>query len=113
MIIFRPKFEESDHEHPEFSLVLSKKQNYDIVSVLKYDDVLALIVFILDVGEGWRTSPTRFHKVAIHNDTPDKWHTEVCSQTLTESKHSGDHLAHICKPSVDGYSLREAGCQYR
>ena len=31
MIIFRPKFEEPDHENPEFSLILSKKQNYDVV----------------------------------------------------------------------------------
>lgn len=31
MIIFRPKFEEPDHDHPEFSLILSKKQNYDMV----------------------------------------------------------------------------------
>lgn len=33
MILFRPKFDEADHDHPEFSLVLSKKQNYDTVSV--------------------------------------------------------------------------------
>jgi len=32
MIIFRPKFEDPDHEHPEFSLILSKKHNYDIMS---------------------------------------------------------------------------------
>jgi ubiquitin carboxyl-terminal hydrolase 7 len=31
MIIFRPKHEEIDTEHPEFSLTLSKKQNYDAV----------------------------------------------------------------------------------
>jgi len=31
MIIFKPKFEEADAEN-EFHLVLSKKQNYDIVS---------------------------------------------------------------------------------
>lgn len=30
MIIFRPKFEE--HDRPEFSLVLSKKHNYDVMS---------------------------------------------------------------------------------
>ncbi|PFH50648.1 hypothetical protein AMATHDRAFT_75447 [Amanita thiersii Skay4041] len=29
MIIFRPKNEEPDQDHPEFKLVLSKKQNYD------------------------------------------------------------------------------------
>ncbi|KAG6878712.1 hypothetical protein C0993_011527 [Termitomyces sp. T159_Od127] len=33
MLIFRPKFEEPDHDHPEFNLVLSKKQNYDTMSV--------------------------------------------------------------------------------
>ncbi len=32
MIIFKPKFEEIDQEHPEFSLILSKKHNYDTVS---------------------------------------------------------------------------------
>ncbi|EGN95429.1 hypothetical protein SERLA73DRAFT_76534 [Serpula lacrymans var. lacrymans S7.3] len=32
MIVFRPKFEEPDHDHPEFSLILSKKHNYDIMS---------------------------------------------------------------------------------
>ncbi|KAG6911473.1 hypothetical protein DXG01_014547 [Tephrocybe rancida] len=32
MIIFRPKFEELDHDHPEFNLTLSKKQNYDTMS---------------------------------------------------------------------------------
>ncbi|KAF7338349.1 Ubiquitin carboxyl-terminal hydrolase 21 [Mycena venus] len=32
MIVFRPKLEEVDNDHPEFSLVLSKKQNYDIMS---------------------------------------------------------------------------------
>ncbi|KDQ60693.1 hypothetical protein JAAARDRAFT_31668 [Jaapia argillacea MUCL 33604] len=32
MIIFRPKFEEADQEHPEFNLILSKKQNYDIMA---------------------------------------------------------------------------------
>ncbi|KAJ8502185.1 hypothetical protein ONZ45_g11886 [Pleurotus djamor] len=32
MIIFRPRFGDPDHDHPEFSLVLSKKQNYDMMS---------------------------------------------------------------------------------
>ena len=31
MVVFRPKFEEPDQDHPEFSLILSKKHNYDIV----------------------------------------------------------------------------------
>jgi len=32
LIIFRPKHEEPDTDHPEFSLVFSKRQNYDIMS---------------------------------------------------------------------------------
>ena len=31
MITFRPKFDEADHENPEFNLVLSKEQSYDTV----------------------------------------------------------------------------------
>ena len=33
LIIFKPKFEEPDQDNPEFKLILSKKQNYDMVSV--------------------------------------------------------------------------------
>jgi len=33
LIIFKPKFGEPDHrDHPEFKLILSKKQNYDIMA---------------------------------------------------------------------------------
>lgn len=44
MIVFKPKFEEADHENPEFSLTLSKKQNYDAVrvSVGSYTDLMSL-----------------------------------------------------------------------
>ena len=34
MIVFKPKFEEPDHDHPDFNLILSKKQNYDTVQLL-------------------------------------------------------------------------------
>ena len=33
MIFFKPKYEEPDQNNPDFHLVLSKKQNYDVVSV--------------------------------------------------------------------------------
>jgi ubiquitin carboxyl-terminal hydrolase 7 len=33
MVDFRPKFEAVSNDHPEFNLVLSKKQNYDMVRV--------------------------------------------------------------------------------
>ncbi|KAI0763671.1 cysteine proteinase [Irpex lacteus] len=44
MVVFRPKFEEPNHENPDFSLVLSKKQNYDTMSIkvgeyLKHDPI--------------------------------------------------------------------------
>lgn len=44
MIVFKPKFEEADHENPEFSLTLSKKQNYDAVRVyvVSYTDLMSL-----------------------------------------------------------------------
>ncbi|KAJ7924230.1 hypothetical protein B0H13DRAFT_2230059 [Mycena leptocephala] len=32
LIVFRPKFEETSHDHPKFSVVFSKKQNYDTMS---------------------------------------------------------------------------------
>ncbi|OBZ75098.1 Ubiquitin carboxyl-terminal hydrolase 21 [Grifola frondosa] len=44
MIVFKPKYEEPDQDHPEFNVVLSKKQNYDTMSskvgeVLKHDPI--------------------------------------------------------------------------
>lgn len=33
LVVFKPKFEEPNHDHPEFTLTLSKKQNYDTMSV--------------------------------------------------------------------------------
>ncbi|KAM6500566.1 ICP0-binding domain of Ubiquitin-specific protease 7 domain containing protein [Amanita muscaria] len=32
MLIFKPKYDEVDQDHPEFKLVLSKKQNYDLMA---------------------------------------------------------------------------------
>ncbi|KAJ7219761.1 hypothetical protein C8J57DRAFT_1440421 [Mycena rebaudengoi] len=44
LIVFRPKIDGTSHDHPEFSAVLSKKQNYDTMSVkagefLRYDPI--------------------------------------------------------------------------
>lgn len=36
MVLFRPKFDEPDADQPEFSLVLSKKQNYDAVGYFPF-----------------------------------------------------------------------------
>ncbi|KAL0946992.1 hypothetical protein HGRIS_013138 [Hohenbuehelia grisea] len=55
MLIFKPKFEEPDHDHPEFSLVLSKKQNYDIMSS--------------KVGEYLRHDPIKLRFTTTHSNT--------------------------------------------
>ena len=53
MILFRPKFDELDADHPEFSLVLSKKQNYDAVRYnLSADSTLG--VFYLSLSDGFQ-----------------------------------------------------------
>jgi len=44
LILFKPKFDEIDTEHPDFELMLSKKMNYDIMSTkvgdyLKHDPI--------------------------------------------------------------------------
>ena len=40
LIFFRPKGLEPDHDHPEFQLVLSRKQNYDVVCLFLELDCL-------------------------------------------------------------------------
>jgi len=57
MIIFRPKNEEIDADHPEFSLTLSKKQNYDIVSTPRPSFSVELMDFA-DVFQSRRSSQT-------------------------------------------------------
>lgn len=53
MILFRPKFEEPDADYPEFSLVLSKKQNYDIVCTFQFFRHDHMFNGSSDVGESW------------------------------------------------------------
>ena len=46
-ILFRPKFDELDADHPEFSLVLSKDQNYDAVRYrLSTDSTLGVLDYL-------------------------------------------------------------------
>jgi len=59
MIIFKPKFEEPDPD-AEFSLILSKKQNYDTVrDYLFISAVGSYQLWLLDGDESWRISSTR------------------------------------------------------
>ena len=61
MILFRPKFEESDPEHPEFHLTLSKKQNYDIVRGIRPPCLRTHSHGLPDVRKGWRKAELGSH----------------------------------------------------
>ncbi|KZT28449.1 cysteine proteinase [Neolentinus lepideus HHB14362 ss-1] len=72
MIIFRPKFEEPDMSHPEFNLVLSKKQNYDIMAT--------------KVGEYLRHDPIKLRFTTTHatNGTPKAVLKRSLNQSIAE-----------------------------
>jgi ubiquitin carboxyl-terminal hydrolase 7 len=90
MIIFRPKNEEIDqHEHPEFSLVLSKKQNYDTVRCLLYllrDSTLIIPQMSSKVGEHLRHDPIklRFTTTNAQNGTPKSILKRSLNQSIAE-----------------------------
>lgn len=58
LIVFKPKFEEADHDNPEFNITLSKKQNYDAMAT--------------KVGEYLRHDPIKLRFTTTHaaNGTP-------------------------------------------
>ncbi|KAL1944539.1 hypothetical protein VTO73DRAFT_2969 [Trametes versicolor] len=68
MILFKPKFEESDPEHPEFHLTLSKKQNYDVMSA--------------KVGERLNWDPIKLRFTTIHSNGSPK---AVLKRSLNQS----------------------------
>ncbi|TEB31291.1 ubiquitin carboxyl-terminal hydrolase 5 [Coprinellus micaceus] len=72
MIFFRPKHEEPNPENPEFSLVLSKKQNYDIMAN--------------KVGEALRHDPIklRFTTTNVSNGAPKSILKRSLNQSIAE-----------------------------
>lgn len=72
MIIFRPKLEEPDHDHPEFNLVLSKKQNYDTMSA--------------KAGEYLRHDPIKLRFTTTHatNGSPKSVLKRSLNQSIAE-----------------------------
>ncbi|RPD80183.1 cysteine proteinase [Lentinus tigrinus ALCF2SS1-7] len=72
MILFRPKYEEADAEHPEFHLTLSKKQNYDIMSA--------------KVGErlGWDPIKLRFTTTHASNGSAKQVLKRSLNQSIQE-----------------------------
>ena len=97
MIIFRPKFEDPDHDHPEFSLILSKKHNYDIVRPLTM--FLNLTDTSKDVAKSWRVPATRSYQASLHNDARHERFSQVYPQALSEPKHSGNYGHQLHKPN--------------
>jgi ubiquitin carboxyl-terminal hydrolase 7 len=74
MVLFQPKNEEPDQNNPDFSLVLSKKQNYDIVSVYFHsEECLPTTASIIDVIKSWRVPATRPHQTPLYDDKSDEW----------------------------------------
>lgn len=85
MIIFKPKFEEPDADN-EFSLVLSKKQNYDIVCdvfPLQLQLFLTQAIFAIDVGEGCRIPSSWPYQTSLYHHQSYIWTTKNGSQTLS------------------------------
>ncbi|OSC99045.1 cysteine proteinase [Trametes coccinea BRFM310] len=71
MILFKPKFEETDAEHPEFHLTLSKKQNYDVMSA--------------KVGERLNWDPIKLRFTTTHsNGTPKQVLKRSLNQSIQE-----------------------------
>ncbi|KAJ7190023.1 ICP0-binding domain of ubiquitin-specific protease 7, partial [Mycena pura] len=72
LIVFRPKSEEVDKDHTEFSLVLSKKQNYDIMSQ--------------KAGEYLRHNPIKLRFTSTHarNGSPKAILKRALNQTIAE-----------------------------
>ncbi|KAK1232951.1 ubiquitin-specific protease ubp15 [Marasmius sp. AFHP31] len=72
MIIFRPKSDDVDEEHPEFNLILSKKQNYDTMS--------------MKVGEFLRHDPIKLRFTTTHaqNGTPKSILKRSLNQSVAE-----------------------------
>ena len=88
MIIFRPKFEDPDHDHPEFSLILSKKHNYDIVRPLStvFWISLTLVKMSQKAGEFLRHDPIklRFTTTHVTNGSPKSILKRSLNQSVAE-----------------------------
>lgn len=88
MIIFRPKSEDPDHDHPEFSLILSKKHNYDIVRV-SYQCLRTLPTLAKmsqKAGEFLRHDPIklRFTTTHVTNGSPKSILKRSLNQSIAE-----------------------------
>ena len=92
MVLFRPKFDEPDVDQPEFSLVLSKKQNYDAVSLASTSTCLHWVFLTYfhqmasKVGEHLKHEPIKLRFTTTHaaNATPKSILKRSLNQSITE-----------------------------
>src|SRR5258708_5940291 len=92
MVLFRPKFDDPDTEQPEFSLVLSKKQNYDAVSLTPQSTscywmfLTYLHQMASKVGEYLKHEAIKLRFTTTHaaNGTPKSILKRSLNQSITE-----------------------------
>lgn len=107
-VLFKPKFDDPEVDQPEFSLVLSRKQNYEVVGRGSFID-FALSdfpdYFSLDGFQGWRVPQARPDKTKVHDHFCHNWYTEINGQTFTGPKRRRDGLPFLASPAQKRDSL--------
>ena len=114
MILFRPKFNKLDADHPEFSLVLSKKQNYDAVRYnLSTDSTLGVFDLSLSDGfQGRRTTQALTDKAEVYHNLRCGRCTQVYPQALAKPKYQPDDLPFQFYPIQSRRPLRETSHEH-
>ena len=114
VIVFRPKFNELDADHPEFSLVLSQKQNYDAVRYsLSIDSTLG--VFYLSLSDGFQgrgSTQTPTDKAEVYHNLRCGRCTQIYPQALAKPKHQLDDLPFQFYPIQSRRPLRKTSCEH-
>ena len=78
MVLFKPKFDEPTIEQPEFSLLLSKKQDYDAVCCHPFTGLMLSDVSDPSSSDGFqgrRAPQARANKAKVHHHSHCGWET--------------------------------------
>ena len=113
-ILFKPKFYEPDADHPEFSLVLSKEQNYDVVRYnLLTDSTLG--VFNLSLSDGFQgrgTTQACVDKAEVYHNLLCERRTQMYPQALAKPKHQRNGLPFQSYPIQSRHPLRKTSREH-
>ena len=107
-VLFKPKFDDPEVSQPEFSLVLSRKKNYEVVGHSSFVDFMLsdfLDYLSLDGFQGWRIPQARPDETKVHDHVRHDWYTEINSQTSTSPEHRRDGLPFLASPTQKRDSL--------